>query len=269
MHFFVVCFLVLLVVPSESFTSNQCLLSIRPSLGRKSPSFTSSSFTSSSSFALDAASSGGKAGGRITLLPTEKPVLSFSLSFFSSLLLLPTLSLLLPLGQAAHTLLLLALLLLSLPVAILFAPLAALLSLTISSPKFYDRLLSAYNAAVPTSVDTNAARGVDKLLDKIESSGLSMFLGGGGGDVAEFALWILSPFLGTFLNTVRRFASNVQSSAGEGAEVTAADGLGAAVVNTILDAASSALYDFATLVSSVYAAVCSVVVVLFIALGHI
>ncbi|GMH95770.1 hypothetical protein TrVE_jg12745 [Triparma verrucosa] len=264
MRFFVVCLLVLLVVPAESFNSNQFLLSSRPSISRQSPF----SFTSSSSFALDAASSGGKAGGRITLLPTEKPVLSFSLSFFSSLLLLPTLSLLLPLGQAAHTLLLLALLLLSLPVAVLFAPLAALLSLTISSPKFYDRLLSAYNAAVPTSVDTNAARGVDKLLDKIESSGLSVFLGGGGGDVAEFALWILSPFLGTFLNTVRRFAANVQSS-GEGAEVTAADGLGAAVVNTILDAASAALYDFATLVSSVYAAVCSVVVVLFIALGHI
>ena len=264
MRFFVVCLLVLLVVPAELFTSNQFLLSSRPSISIQSPS----SFTSPYSFALDAASSGGKAGGRITLLPTEKPVLSFSLSFFSSLLLLPTLSLLLPLGQAAHTLLLLALLLLSLPVAILFAPLAALLSLTISSPKFYDRLLSAYNAAVPTSVDTNAARGVDKLLDKIESSGLSVFLGGGGGDVAEFALWILSPFLGTFLNTVRRFAANVQSS-GEDAEVTAADGLGAAVVNTILDAASAALYDFATLVSSVYAAVCSVVVVLFIALGHI
>ncbi|GMI02400.1 hypothetical protein TrLO_g14142 [Triparma laevis f. longispina] len=205
-----------------------------------------------------------KAGGRATLpLPPDKPLLSFSLSFFTSLLTVPILTTLLPITHTAHIFLALLLLALSLPLALIFAPLAALLSTTINSPTFSNRLLNLYNKTVPPSVDTSAKESFNALLDKIEQSGLSVLLSDRSGDVVEFATWIFSPFLGSFLNTVRRFASNIQDN-GE----SSAEGLGTAVVDTILDASSTTLTDFTTLVSSVYATITTILFLVFFAFTH-
>ncbi|GMH46366.1 hypothetical protein TrRE_jg4148 [Triparma retinervis] len=159
---------------------------------------------------------------------------------------------------------------LSLPVALVLAPLASVCAVTVNSPNFYNRLVNLYNTAVPSSVQEGKKSAITSFLSSLEKIGLGGLLVKGkettntasiAFSILEFALFFLTPFFAIFLTSVGNLCKKIEDD--EDVE------MGPAVVDTVMDAADGVLAEFQGLVSSGYAAVLTLTTVVFLVINHI
>jgi len=154
----------------------------------------------------------------------------------------------------------------SLPIALVLAPLAAVSAVTINSPSFFSTLVNVYEAAVPESVRESKKTALSAFLAKLEKVGLSGILVKDSSSsivfsIIEFALFFLTPFFAIFLNSVGKLCTTIKED--DNVE------MGPAIVDTVLDAAEGVIFDFLGFVSSGYVAVITLVTIVFCVLNRV